>query len=78
MHNCIVDVAAFNGMQGMRMGPMGQPMFGGMGQQQQFAVGAQFYPAPGMNPAMMGGMQGMAPTMYPMQVRRVMPCTPCW
>ena len=58
----------------MRVGPMGQPMFGAMGQQQQqqqFAMGTQFYPAQGMNPAMMGGMQGMAPGMYTMQVRRL-------
>ena len=65
-------VEAFNQMPGGMgmgpMGPMGQPMFGAVGQQ-QFAAGMQFYPVPGMNPAMMGGMQGMAPAMYPMQVR---------
>ena len=52
---------------GVAMGPMGQPMFAGSGQQ-QFAPGMQFYPGQGMNPSMMSSMPGMAPAMFPMQV----------
>ncbi|KAK7087724.1 hypothetical protein V1264_021736 [Littorina saxatilis] len=61
--------AGFNPMANMGMGPMGQPMFGGVGQQ-QFAPGMAFYPPQGMNPAMMGLMPGMAPNMMPMQGMR--------